>query len=58
MRWRTYALVALLAGLAVGAASLIVLRANCVNAGGAFDWSRAGCEMDRPVILQGDIHRV
>lgn len=52
----------ILAGLvAVVAASvaLIVLQRRCIADGGQFDWGGVACTAgSRPIILQGDIHRV
>ncbi|MDO9381951.1 MAG: hypothetical protein Q7T86_03720 [Hyphomicrobiaceae bacterium] len=42
-----------------GLGALFFLERRCAQEGGQFWWSRVACEAGaRPVILQGDIHRV
>lgn len=55
-KWVAAALAAVLLG-ATGA--FLVMRQSCATAGGQFVWTQVACEVgSRPVILQGDIHRV
>lgn len=49
----------LIAVIVVAAAGMALLRHRCDTAGGTFDWWTISCAAGaRPVILQGDIHRV
>jgi hypothetical protein len=58
MRWQTYVLAAAAAIVVAGGGVLALLQQRCQANGGTFQWTRAACEASRPVILQGDIHRV
>jgi hypothetical protein len=58
MRWQTYVPAATAAIVVAGGVVLVLLQQRCLANGGTFEWTRAACERDRPVILQGDIHRV
>lgn len=43
----------------VAAAWMLLLQRRCSKEGGAFEWFTVTCTTgERPVILQGDIHRV
>ncbi len=55
---RTLILAGLAAAIAAGVA-LVVLQRRCIADGGQFDWGGAACTAGaRPIILQGEIHRV
>ncbi len=58
MRWRSYGVAAVLVTMVAAGTTLVALRGRCQAAGGTFDWTRATCDGARPIILQGDIHRV
>ena len=56
---RTVILSILAVAMLGGTAALVFLERRCTQAGGQFLWTRVACEAGaRPVILQGDIHRV
>jgi hypothetical protein len=57
--FRTVILSVLAIAMLGGTAALVFLERRCAQAGGQFRWTRIACEAGaRPVILQGDIHRV
>jgi hypothetical protein len=50
---------AVFAVIVVAAGGLMALRRSCDASGGEFRWSQLSCSTaSRPIILQGDIHRV
>lgn len=58
-RPQSFWLVSVLVLVLAGGAALWLMRARCGAAGGQFEWMTAACETSgRPIILQGDIHRV
>jgi hypothetical protein len=58
-RYRVWLAAAAACALLSGAALLVLLDRGCRANGGTFDWFAANCDgAARPVILQGDIHRV
>lgn len=56
---RAWLLLSLAAIGVAGTATLALLESRCGAEGGTFTWATASCEKaSRPIILQGDIHRV
>lgn len=55
--WRGLVL-AIAAITTLAGATLWLMQQRCRDGGGAYDWASAACQTSRPIILQGDIHRV
>lgn len=56
---RTLVLSALAIAALGGTVALLLVERRCAQTGGQFRWIEVACEAGaRPVILQGDIHRV
>lgn len=52
-------ILSILAIAILGGGALLLLEWRCDHAGGQFRWTQVACEAGaRPIILQGDIHRV